>query len=212
MTLRILLVGKNGQVGRELQHLLPQIGLVTATGRDQLDLTNPDDIRRVIRESQPNLIVNAAAHTAVDAAESDEAAAHAINAIAPGVMAEEAKRIGALMVHYSTDYVFDGTKEVPYVEDDQPNPRNVYGKTKLAGERAVQENAGAHLIFRTAWVYGREGRNFLLTILRLASQKEELRIVNDQFGAPTSSREIAAATASILADLECAARWPCLRR
>jgi dTDP-4-dehydrorhamnose reductase len=200
MTPRILLIGKNGQVGRELQEFLPRIGQVTATDRQQLDLTEPDDIRRVIRDAQPRVIVNAAAYTAVDAAESDEGTAHAINAVAPGVMAEEAKRLGAVMVHYSTDYVFDGTKGAPYVEEDEPNPQNVYGKTKLAGERAVQSAGGAHLIFRTAWVYAREGRNFMLTILRLAGQKEELRIVDDQFGAPTWSREIAVTTSSILSE------------
>jgi dTDP-4-dehydrorhamnose reductase len=201
MTLPILLVGRNGQVGQQLEPLLSRIGRVAATDRQQLDLARPDEIRRTIRDVQPRIIVNAAAYTAVDKAESDEAAAQAINAEAPGVMAEEAARIGALMVHYSTDYVFDGTKAAPYVENDPPNPQNVYGKTKLAGERAVQAAGAAHLIFRTAWVYGREGRNFMLTILRLASQKEELRIVNDQFGSPTWSHEIASATVSVLTNL-----------
>lgn len=197
----ILLIGKNGQVGRELQGLLAGVGDVLSTDRQQLDLTKPDDIRQTIRAIGPRIIVNAAAYTAVDRAESDVAAAHAINAEAPGVMAEEAKRLGALLVHYSTDYVFDGTSRVPYTESDAPNPQNVYGTTKLAGERAVQESGAAHLIFRTAWVYAAEGRNFLLTILRLATQREELRIVNDQFGSPTWSREIAIATTSVLSQI-----------
>ena len=201
MSLSILLTGKNGQVGRELQPLLARLGSVTAVGHQELDLAKPDDIRQVIREIRPRIIVNAAAYTAVDRAESDEAAAHAVNATAPGIMAEEAKRFGALIVHYSTDYVFDGSKRTPYVEEDSPSPQNVYGRTKLAGERAVQQSGASHLIFRTAWVYAREGRNFMLTILHLATQKEELSVVNDQFGSPTWSHEIAAATASILSDL-----------
>jgi dTDP-4-dehydrorhamnose reductase len=155
----------------------------------------------VIRGVLPDLIVNAGAYTAVDRAESDEAAARAINAAAPGVMAEEAKRLGALLVHYSTDYVFDGMKRTPYEEDDPPNPSSVYGRTKLEGERAIQQLGPAYLIFRTAWVYARQGRNFLLTVLRLATEKEELRIVRDQTGAPTLSGEIAAATAKVLSQI-----------
>jgi dTDP-4-dehydrorhamnose reductase len=196
---KILLTGKAGQVGRELLPRLQQIGDVTSFEHNQLDLTKPDDIRHAIRDAQPNLIVNAAAYTAVDRAESDESVASAANAVAPAVMAEEAKTVGALLVHYSTDYVFDGTKATPYVEDDAPNPLNVYGKTKLEGEQAIQQIGPAHLIFRTAWVYAREGRNFLLTVLRLATEKEDLRIVCDQHGAPTSATEIATATANILA-------------
>jgi dTDP-4-dehydrorhamnose reductase len=201
MTLPILLTGKNGQVGRELHPLLAGIGQVQAFDRQQLDLAEPGDIRKAIREVQPRIIVNAAAYTAVDRAQSEETAARAINAEAPGVMAEEARRLGALLVHYSTDYVFDGSKRSPYVEDDSPNPLNVYGSTKLAGEQAIQQSGALHLIFRTEWVYAREGRNFLLTMLRLAAEKEELRVVSDQIGAPTWSREIAAATTSILAQL-----------
>jgi dTDP-4-dehydrorhamnose reductase len=177
---------------------LASLGSVTVLGHAELDLAKPDDIRRVVREVRPELIVNAAAYTAVDRAESDEALAYAVNATAPGVMSEEAKRRGALLVHYSTDYVFDGSGTRPYVEDDLPNPQSVYGSTKLAGEQAVQQVGANHLIFRTAWVYAREGRNFLLTMLRLATQRDELRVVNDQFGSPTWSREIAAATTSIL--------------
>jgi len=194
----ILLTGANGQVGHELTTFLPQVGRVTSVTREQLDLSKPDEIRRVVRAVKPNLIVNAAAYTAVDKAESDEQAARDINARAPGILAEEAKRIDALLVHYSTDYVFDGTKNSPYSEEDPTNPQNVYGRTKLEGERAIQESGAAHLIFRTAWVFGPRGRNFFLTILRLATQREELKIVNDQVGAPTSSREIAKATAKIL--------------
>lgn len=198
---KILLAGKTGQIGRDLVPLLDRVGDLTALDRQQLDLSKPDEIRRAIRTARPHLVVNAAAYTAVDRAESDEPAARSINAVAPGVMAEEAKKLGALLVHYSTDYVFDGTKGQPYDEDDPPNPLSVYGRTKLEGERAIQQIGPAYLILRTAWVYAREGRNFLLTVLRLATEKEELRIVCDQVGAPTWSREIAAATAGILSQL-----------
>jgi dTDP-4-dehydrorhamnose reductase len=196
--LKILLTGKTGQVGRELAPILDRMGELTALDRRQLDLSKPEEIRRVIGSAGPDLIVNAAAYTAVDRAESDQAAARAINAVAPQVLAEEAKRLGALLVHYSTDYIFDGTKETPYAEDDPPNPLNVYGRTKLEGERAIEQIGPAYLIVRTAWVYAREGRNFLLTVLRLAAEKEELRIVGDQTGAPTSSREIASGTRQVL--------------
>ena len=198
MKSEILLTGVNGQVGHELSVFLPQLGRLTSLTRQQLDLSKPDEVRRVVRAVKPNLIVNPAAYTAVDKAESEEQLARDINARAPGVLAEEAKRIGALLVHYSTDYVFDGMKHSPYVEEDSTNPQNVYGRTKLEGELAVHESGAAHLIFRTAWVYGPHGRNFFLTILRLATQREELKIVNDQVGAPTSSKEIARATAKIL--------------
>jgi dTDP-4-dehydrorhamnose reductase len=201
MNPKILLIGKNGQVGRELSAMLPMVGELVSLGRQDLDLSDSEEIRRVIRRHRPELIVNAAAYTAVDRAESDELAAHVVNAIAPAVMAEEASQIGALFVHYSTDYVFDGRKQTPYTEDDPPNPQNVYGRTKLAGECAVQQTGAAYLIFRATWVYGREGRNFLLTILRLATEREELRIVDDQTGAPTSSREIASATTQLLRTL-----------
>jgi dTDP-4-dehydrorhamnose reductase len=197
----ILLTGKNGQIGRELAVMLPSVGNLVAVGRDELDLSKPNDIRNLIREVRPQLIVNAAAYTAVDKAESEESLAGAINAEAPGVMAEEAKKIGAALVHYSTDYIFDGSKTTPYSETDAANPQSVYGRTKLQGEKAIQHAGVDHLIFRTAWVYAREGKNFLLTILRLATQREELRIVSDQIGAPTSSHEIAAATTQILTQL-----------
>jgi dTDP-4-dehydrorhamnose reductase len=197
----ILLTGKNGQIGRELFCLLRRIGNVVAVGRAELDLSKPDKIRDIIRSVKPQLIVNAAAYTAVDKAESEEILATAINATAPLVIAEEAKKLNAALVHYSTDYVFDGSKTTPYVVDDAPNPQSVYGRTKRAGEVAIQQSGADHLIFRTAWVYAREGKNFLLTILRLATQREELRIVRDQIGAPTSSIEIASATTQILAKL-----------
>jgi dTDP-4-dehydrorhamnose reductase len=198
---RILLIGRNGQVGTELALLLPRLGELIALNRQELDLTKPIDIRRTIQEIRPQWIVNAAAYTAVDRAESDESTARAVNEQAPAVMAEEAKKIGAALVHYSTDYVFDGGKKSPYEETDTPNPINVYGKTKLGGESAVQESGALHLIFRTEWVYATQGRNFLLTILRLATQKQELRIVADQIGSPTTSREIAAATVTAVSQL-----------
>jgi dTDP-4-dehydrorhamnose reductase len=200
--LKILLIGKAGQIGRELVPLLERAGELTAMDRHGLNLSVPDEIRRVIRAVRPDWIVNAAAYTAVDRAESDEASARSFNAVAPGVMAEEAKGLGALLVHYSTDYVFDGTKGQPYGEEDPPHPLGVYGRTKLEGERAIQQIAPAYLILRTAWVYAREGRNFLLTVLRLATEKQELRIVQDQVCAPIWSREIAAATADILSQLQ----------
>jgi dTDP-4-dehydrorhamnose reductase len=201
MKLKILLTGKNGQVGEELARLLPHVGEVVALGRQELDLSSPEDIRRAIRAVQPNLIVNAAAYTAVDQAEKEETAAREINSNAPAIMAEEAKKIGASLVHYSTDYVFDGLKGNPYLEDDPTGPINVYGMTKLAGEQAIQASGVPHLIFRTSWVYATRGRNFLLTILRLATQREELRIVRDQIGAPIWSREIADGTVKILFEL-----------
>jgi dTDP-4-dehydrorhamnose reductase len=199
---RILLTGKNGQVGSELAGLLPSVGELTAVGRSELDLAKPHDIRRVIAESRPNLIINAAAYTAVDQAEREEPLARAINADAPAVIAEEAKKIGALVIHYSTDYVFDGAKRTPYTESDPTNPLSAYGRTKLAGEEAIRASGVAHLILRTAWVYSTSGKNFLLTILRLASTREDLRVVNDQFGAPTSARTTAQATTRIFAPQE----------
>ena len=198
LKLKILLTGKNGQVGAELAAFLPRLGEVVSFERHELELSKPDQNRRAIREVQPNAIVNAAAHTAVDRAETDERQARIINVDAPAVMAEEAKKIGAVLVHYSTDYVFDGSQERPYDETDPPNPINVCGQTKFAGEEAIRAVGVPHLIFRTAWVYGTRGRNFLLTILRLATEREELKIVCDQFGAPTWSREIAKGTVSAL--------------
>ena len=205
---KIMLTGKSGQVGSELKVMLRSFADLVAFDRAELDLCKPQDVCQTIRSVRPDIIVNAAAYTAVDRAESDEASARAINGDTPGVMAEEAKALGAMFVHYSTDYVFDGTKRTPYIEDDSPNPQNAYGRTKLAGEQAIQQSGAAYLIFRTAWVYGRRGKNFLLTILRLATQREELRIVDDQIGAPTYAREIAEGTTRIIQGLwgqgECA--------
>jgi dTDP-4-dehydrorhamnose reductase len=197
----ILLTGKTGQLGFELNRSLSQLGQLFAPDHRDLDLLNPDSIRCVIRDTRPQLIVNAAAYTAVDAAENDESKAYAINAEAPALLADEAKRLDALLVHYSTDYVFDGSKRSPYNETDETKPLNVYGKSKLAGEQAIRASGASHLIFRTAWVYANRGRNFLLTILRLATEREELRIVCDQVGAPTCANDIAAATTKILAEI-----------
>lgn len=197
---RILLTGRHGQVGWELERLLPQVGEVFAFGRDELNLADPDQILEKVRLVKPTIIVNAAAYTAVDKAEEEPAQAMAINGIAPGILAEEAKKLGTLLVHYSTDYVFDGTKEDPYSEEDETNPLNVYGKTKLAGEKAIQATWEKHLIFRTSWVYGMRGKNFLLTILKLAKERDEIRVVDDQLGAPTWCRMIAEKTCRILLD------------
>jgi dTDP-4-dehydrorhamnose reductase len=194
----ILLTGVNGQVGYELQHTLSVLGRAVALDRSQLDLSDTAAIRRIVREIKPNLIINPAAYTAVDKAESEPELAFAINAEAPTVLAEEAAKLGAMLVHYSTDYVYDGTKLSPYVETDATNPLSIYGKSKLAGEAAIRAVGLPHLILRTSWVYGARGKNFLRTILRLASEREQLRVVSDQIGVPTWSRTIAEATASAL--------------
>ena len=192
--MKILLLGAQGQVGWELARRLPALGQVSATDRATLNLADPDAIRRAVREVRPEAIVNAAAYTAVDKAESEPASAMQVNGVAPGILGEEAKRLGALLVHYSTDYVFDGEKSGAYAETDTPNPLSVYGRSKLAGELAIAASGCRHLIFRTCWVYGPRGRNFLLTILKAARERPELRVVDDQFGAPTSSGAIAEAT------------------
>ncbi len=196
--MKILLTGKNGQVGWELAHALAPLGEVIAFDRAGLDLAVPDQIISVIRAVRPDVLVNAAAYTAVDRAESEPGAAHAINAAAVAILTEEAKRARALFIHYSTDYVFDGTKDAPYVEEDRPNPINTYGRSKLAGEQAVSNVDGPYLILRTSWVYSARGKNFLLTIRRLLQEKKELRVVSDQIGAPTSARGLAEATAELL--------------
>ena len=197
--MRILLTGKTGQVGYELERSLQGLGEIIALDRSQMDLANLDQVRAVIRSIKPDLIINPAAYTAVDKAESAPELAMCINGAAPGVMAQEAKKLGAVMIHYSTDYVFDGTKTTPYSEDDPTCPINVYGATKLAGEQAIQAAGIPHLILRTSWVYGMRGNNFLRTMLRLAQEREELRIVADQHGAPTWCRTIADTTARIVA-------------
>lgn len=194
---RILITGKDGQVGWELQRTLAPLGKIWTYGRQELDLQNGDALSKVIREVKPDLIVNAAAYTAVDKAEVEHAAAHAINAIAPGIMAEEAKRCGALFIHYSTDYVFDGTSDKPYMEADVTAPLNIYGRSKREGELAVEAISGRHIILRTSWVYGARGKNFLRTMLRLGKEKPVLKVVGDQIGAPTWSRLIAGATSHI---------------
>lgn len=195
---RVLLTGANGQVGWELQHTCPPGVTLIPLTREQLDLNDADAIRRTVRDHQPAIILNPAAYTAVDKAESEPEAAHAVNALAPGVLAEESRQLGALLVHYSTDYVFDGKQQAPYTEDDAPHPQSVYGRTKLAGEEAVRASGGRHLILRTSWVYGVHGGNFVKTVLRLARERDQLRIVADQFGAPTWARLLAQVTWQLL--------------
>lgn len=195
----ILVTGVNGQVGFELLRSLQGLGRVVACDRSMLDLSDLERVRGVVRALKPSIIVNPAAYTAVDKAETDVDAARRLNAEVPRVFAEEAARTGAALVHYSTDYVFDGSKEGAYVETDPTNPQNVYGLTKLEGEQAVAATGCAHLILRTSWVYGRRGKNFLLTMLKLGSERPELRVVADQIGAPTWSKTIATATSHIVA-------------
>jgi dTDP-4-dehydrorhamnose reductase len=194
----ILVTGKTGQVGRELLHALAPLGDVVGCDRTELDLGYPSSILQKIQQIRPNIIVNAAAYTAVDKAETEPDLALRINGTAPGILAEEAKRIGALLIHYSTDYLFDGARKAPYIEEDTPNPLNVYGKSKLQGERAIIESGCTHLIFRTSWVYSSHGSNFVLTILKLAQERSELPVVDDQIGAPTWARALAKATAAML--------------
>lgn len=198
---RILLTGKTGQVGYELERSLQGLGEIIALDRRQMDLSDLDQVRAIIRQVRPTLIINPAAYTAVDQAEKEPELAHRINAEAPDVMAQEAKKLGAAMIHYSTDYVFDGSSATPYRETDPTCPINVYGHSKLAGERAIQAAGIPHLILRTSWVYGLRGKNFLLTVLRLAQERNELRIVADQQGSPTWCRTIADTTAHIVAQL-----------
>jgi dTDP-4-dehydrorhamnose reductase len=195
----ILLIGNDGQVGYELERSLAPLGKVTALCYPAIDFAQPDTIVRVVRAAKPDLIVNAAAYTAVDKAETDTATCWKLNAAAPAILAEEAKRLGAGLVHYSTDFVFDGQKKTPYTEEDTPHPLGVYGQTKLEGDLAIRESGVPHLIFRLAWVYGRRGKNFLLTMQRLAGEGKPLRVVADQVGCPTWCRTIAEATAAALA-------------
>lgn len=195
----ILLLGKDGQVGWQLQGSLAPHGPVVACARTACDLSDPDQIRSVVRTVRPSVIVNATAYTAVDKAESEPELAHRVNAEAPGILAEEAAQLDALLVHYSTDYVFDGSKDSPYVETDQTAPQSVYGRSKLAGEEAIRAVGGRSLIFRTSWVFGEHGGNFVKTILRLAREKEGLNVVADQIGSPTPAALIAAVTGLVLA-------------
>jgi len=194
----ILLTGRNGQVGWELARALLPLGRVHAFGHAELDLADAAAVRRKLDELRPDVIVNAAAYTAVDKAESEPEQANAVNAAAPALLAQEAASRGALLIHYSTDYVYDGAKAAPYVESDPTAPLGAYGRSKLAGEEGIRASGCDHLIFRTSWVYAARGANFLRTILRLAAEREELRIVADQVGAPTWARLIAEATAHAL--------------
>ncbi len=196
--MRILLTGGTGQVGWELARTLMPLGEVIAVDRSQVDLSDLNTLRGIVEQHQPHVIVNPAAYTAVDKAESESELAFLVNAEAPRVLAEEANKIGALLVHYSTDYVFDGSKNTPYTENDATHPINVYGQSKLAGEQAIQSVGGDYLILRTSWVYTSRGSNFLRTIMRLAAEREELKIVADQIGTPTWARLIAEATAHVV--------------
>ena len=196
--LKILISGKTGQVAVELQKHLAGLGELIVLGRDVLDLSQPDQIRAQVRAHKPDLLIIAAAHTAVDQAENEPELAFAINAIAPGVFAEEAAALGIPLIHYSTDYVFDGSKPAPYTEDDATNPLGVYGKSKLAGELAIAASGARHLILRTSWVYSTHGKNFLLTMQRLLQERSELRVVADQIGAPTWAGTIAQSTRALI--------------
>jgi len=195
---KILLTGKTGQVGWELSRALAPLGELSAHGRAELDVTNPEELAAAVRRTKPDVIVNAAAYTAVDRAESEPQIAFAVNAMALELLAEEARRADALLIHYSTDYVFDGSKTSPYTEEDQPAPLNVYGQSKLEGENAIRRIGGPHLILRTSWVYAARGHNFFLTMRRLMNEGREVRVVSDQIGAPTSARALADATAELI--------------
>jgi dTDP-4-dehydrorhamnose reductase len=203
---KVLLFGRIGQVGWELRRTLAPMSQLVCVDYPEVDLTKPDSIRQWIQDTSPAIIINAAAYTAVDKAENEVALAMKINGDAPGVMAAEAKRRGALLVHYSTDYIFEGTKTSPYVEDDLPNPLSAYGRSKLAGDQAIQQVDGNHLIFRLCWVYGARGGNFMLTMMRLAREREKLRVVSDQVGCPTWSRMIAETTALALNQIDTPAK------
>ncbi len=194
---KILITGKDGQVGWELQRTLATHGTIIALDRHSLDLAHPANIRHAINDIKPDLIINTAAYTAVDKAETDREMALAINGKAPEILAEEAKKQGAILIHFSTDYIFDGTSTQPYSETDLPAPLNAYGHTKLLGEQAIQSIGGSYLILRTSWIYGARGKNFLLTMQRLAKERDALKIVGDQIGTPTWSRMLAEATAHI---------------
>ncbi|BCJ09559.1 dTDP-4-dehydrorhamnose reductase [Mitsuaria sp. RG] len=196
--MKILVCGHNGQVAQALQGALAGLGEVCLVGRDQFDMARPEQLREPLRRQTPDLIINAAAHTAVDQAENEPELAFAINAEAPGIVAEEAARLGVPLIHYSTDYVFDGSKATPYDEDDAPNPLGIYGRSKLAGEQAIRAAGAEHLILRTSWVYSLHGRNFLLTMQRLLQERAQLKVVDDQIGAPTWAATIAASTRALI--------------
>lgn len=196
--MKILITGQHGQVSRHLQHSLAGLGELQVLGREQLDLSQPHAIIQAVQAAQPHLIINAAAHTAVDQAEKEPDLAHAINATAPGLLAEAAAGLGVPLIHYSTDYVFDGRKAAPYTEQDAPHPLGIYGSSKLAGEQAIQAVGGQHLILRTSWVYSRHGRNFLLTMQKLLQERDTLSVVADQIGAPTWAGTIAHSTRQLI--------------
>lgn len=202
----ILILGSTGQLGATLIPVLSQVKEVVTTDRAMVDFTNAEELGEYVRACRPSVILNAAAYTAVDKAESEQDLARAVNATAPGVLAQAARETDALLIHYSTDYVFDGTKPSPYVESDPVNPLNMYGRTKAEGEAAIQKSGCRFLIFRTSWVYSERGANFLLTMLRLARQRDELRIVDDQIGAPTSTHFLARATTHVI-QRYCAGEW-----
>lgn len=196
---KILLIAKEGQIGWELHRALASLGTIIACNRIQCDISRHDLLRELVRSHQPQVIVNAGAYTAVDKAESEPELAFRINAQAPGVLAEEAKKLGSLLIHYSTDYVFDGQENRPYKEDDTTAPLNVYGRSKLAGEVAIESVGGKYLIFRTSWIFGRRRANFMKTMLELAKKQNTIAVTGDQIGCPTWSRLVAEATAQILA-------------
>ena len=197
--MRILLLGKNGQLGWELHRTLQSLGKVFAVDYPEIDLTSPDSINKTAQEYQPELIINAAAYTDVDRAESEPDIAMDVNGLAPGLLAEQAKALGAALIHYSTDYVFDGKKGSPYVETDRPNPINVYGRSKLEGERSISQVNGSYLILRTSWVYSLRRESFVTKVLRWSRKKQTMRIVSDQIGSPTWARMLAEITAQVLA-------------
>jgi dTDP-4-dehydrorhamnose reductase len=199
--MKLLVTGATGQIGWQLQRTVAPLGEVIALSRSEMDLSDPEGAARVVRDIQPDVVLNAAAYTAVDKAESEADLAHTVNALAPEQMARELAQTGGLMIHYSTDYVFDGSKQGLYTEEDITNPLSVYGRTKLEGEKAIAQSGCAYVILRTSWVYDTRGKNFLRTVLRLAREKHELRMVDDQHGAPTWARAIAEATSAILAKL-----------
>lgn len=209
--MRIVVLGRNGQLGCALQRELGRCGLVIAVGRESADLENPRQLRRYLRSMMPDVIVNAAAYTNVDRAEAEPRRAKVVNGIAPGIIAEEALRARAVLFHFSTDYVFDGEKREPYLERDTTAPLNTYGETKLLGEEAIEEVGGAYLILRTSWVFSERGENFLQKILRRAQEKKELAVVNDQVGVPTSASALAQATRGVLQKLQRDARYRGMR-
>ncbi len=196
--MKILLTGKTGQIGEELNNIVGDLGNLITVDKEQLDLSKPNSIEPVILDIKPDIIINPAAYTAVDKAEEEPDLAMTVNAIAPGLLAKAARKVGAGLIHYSTDYVFDGYSEIPYKEEDPPNPLNVYGKTKLAGEKSVAEAGIPFLIIRTGWVYSLHGKNFLRTIKKLAEEKDIIQVIDDQIGAPTWARSVALKTHQIL--------------